>query len=64
MYSDQMDDLDVLAACVHFGGGVLHQIGRIVEILFTGSSILCLIMGQVSGREFWEMFFLWMYVVT
>ena len=50
--------LTVLAACVYFGGGVLQRIGRIVGTLFVGSSIICLIMGLVSGREFWEMFLL------
>lgn len=50
--------LAVLAACVNFGGSVLQRIGRLLGILFAGSSIICLIMGLVSGREFWEMFFL------
>ncbi len=50
--------LAVLAACVSFGGSVLQLIGRILGTLFVGSSILCLIMGLVTGREFWEMFLL------
>ncbi len=47
----------MLAAFVSFGG-ILRLIGGILGILFAGSSILCLIMGLVSGREFWEMFLL------
>lgn len=50
--------LAVLAACVSFGGGVLQLIGRMLGTLFVGSSILCLIMGLVTGREFCEMFLL------
>ena len=50
--------LTVLAACIGFGGGVLQLIGGILGTLFAVSSILCLIMGLVSGREFWEMFLL------
>ena len=50
--------LTIVGIFFSFGMGVFERIGEIIGGLFVIGSILCLIMGIASGKEFCGMFFL------
>lgn len=50
--------LTFLATCISFGGRVFQLVGVLIGILFVMGSLLGLPMGIVSGKEFWQMFFM------
>lgn len=50
--------LTFVATCIGFCGVVLQWVGGLIGTLFVLGSLLGLPMGIVSGKEFWQMFFL------
>lgn len=50
--------LTFLATCISFGGRVFQLAGGLIGTLFVMGSLIGLPMGIVSGKEFWQMFFL------
>ena len=47
--------LTLLGICLSFGIGVFMVVGGIIGSIFVFSSVLCLIMGIASVKEFWGM---------